>query len=164
MPTKKWTEEEEEFLRANYMDMSNAELAEKFDITKNAVQKKLARMGLKRSEPVDSPPDEVTDTDTAIEEEPEVVSTESYFSSGNRFFYGDRDYKKAIEQYQQAIERESDDLIKLKALYWTAEAHAKLGQIQEAMSIFKEIAEEHGDHYLGDSAKRRAESLQEYML
>ena len=41
MPTKKWSEEEEEFLKSSFMDLSNAELADKFEITKNAVQKKL---------------------------------------------------------------------------------------------------------------------------
>ena len=67
MPTKKWTEEEEEFLKTNFMDLSNAELAEKFDITKNAVQKKLARMGLKRSQLVkDEPVDEITETKVLI--------------------------------------------------------------------------------------------------
>ena len=165
MPTKKWTEGEEEFLRANYMTMSNAELAEKFDITKNAVQQKLARMGLKRSERMkEPPPDEVSDADTVEEKKTEIVSTESHFSLGNKFFYEDRDYEQAIEEYRQAAKEESDELIRLKARYWMAESYVKIQKTEEAMNIFKAIAEEHGGHYLGDSARRRVEALTEYIV
>lgn len=163
MPTKKWTEEEEEFLKTNFMTTSNAELAEKFDITKNAVQKKLARMGLKRSKAVKPPPEETPDTDTVEEKKVAVVSTESYFSIGSKFFHEDRDYKQAIEKYQQASEQEQDELIRLKARYWMAESYVKIGEIEEAMGIFRALAEEHKSHYLGDSARRRAEALTEHI-
>lgn len=165
MPTKKWIEEEEEFLKANYMTTSNSELAEKFGITKNAVQKKLARMGLKRSEPVRKTlSDEVSDTDTVEEKEPNVVSTESHFSLGNKLFHEDQDYKQAIEEYSRAAKEESEGLIRLKARYWMAESYAKIGKQEEATNIFKAIAEEHGGHYLGDSARRRIDALMEYIV
>ena len=165
MPTKKWTDEEEEFLRTSFMDMSNTELAEKFIITKNAVQKKLARMGLKRSETVKkSPSEEVPEADTVEEKKTEIISTESHFSLGNKFFYEDRDYEKAIEEYAQAAKEESDELISLKARYWMAESYVKIQKIEEAMDIFKAIAEEHGSHYLGDSAGRRMKALTEYIV
>ena len=164
MPTKKWTEEEEEFLRANFMVMTNAELAEKFDITKNAVQKKLARMDLRRSETVKQEPvDETVEVDTMVEKEAEMASTESHFSLGNKLFYEDRDYKQALEEYRQAAEEESDELIQLKARYLMAECYAKTRNLEEAMKIFKAIAEKHESHYLGDSAMRRTEALSEYM-
>ena len=102
MPTKKWTEEEEEFLKANFMTMTNAELAEKFDITKNAVQKKLARMDLRRSEAAKQEPvDKISEADTVVKRETEMASAESHFSLGNRLFYEDRDYKQALEEYRQ---------------------------------------------------------------
>lgn len=165
MSTKKWTEEEEEFLRSNYMDMSNTDLAEKFDITKNAVQKKLARMGLKRSKAAKKPaPAKIPEAKTVEEKEPEVVSTESHFSLGNKLFYEDRDYQQSIEEYRQAADKESDELIRLKARYWMAESYVKIGNVEEAMNIFKALAEEHGNHYLGDSAKRRMEALTEYIV
>jgi tetratricopeptide (TPR) repeat protein len=165
MPTKKWTEEEEEFLRANFMDKSNAELAEKFGITKNAVQKKLARMGLKRSKMVKQPPpDEKSDADAVEKEKPKEVSTESHFSMGSKFYYEDRDYEKAIAEYEQAAKRESDELIRLKALYWMAESYVKIQKQDEAIDIFKAIAEEHEGHYLADSAKRRMDALTEYLV
>ena len=165
MPTKKWTEEEEEFLRTNYMEMSNAELAEKFDITKNAVQKKLARMELKRSKAAKKPPPtEAPKAKTMEKKEPEVVSTESHFSLGNKSFYEDRDYEQAIEEYRQAAEKESDELISLKARYWMAESHVKIGNVEEAMNILKTLAEEHEGHCLGDSARRRMEALTEYIV
>jgi len=161
MPAKKWREEEEEFLRENYMNMSNAELAEKFDITKNAVQKKLARMELKRSEAAkEEPTDEKSEAEVKEEEKAELVSTESHFSIANRFFYEDRDYKQALEKYRQAAKEESDGLLKLKALYWMAECYVKMQKINEAMDIFKALAKKHGDHYLGDSAGRRIDELE----
>ena len=160
MPAKKWTEEEEEFLKENYINMSNAELAEKFDITKNAVQKKLARMELKRSEAAkEEPTDEKSEAEVKEEKKTELVSAESHFSSGNRFFYEDRDYKQALEEYKQAAEEESDELLRLRARYWMAECYVKMQKIEEAMDIFKALAEKHGDHYLGDSAGRRIDEL-----
>lgn len=166
MPTKKWTEEEEEFLRANFRELSNSELAEKFDITKNAVQKKLARMGLKRSqsskkEPPASAIDETIDTVEA--EEREVISTESHFFQGNRYFHDEHDYEQAIEEYRQALAEELSESIKLKALYWMAESHVKIGKIEEAVNILSKLAEEYGSTYLGGSAKRRAAALAEYV-
>ncbi len=165
MPTKKWTEEEEEFLRTNFRDLSNADLAEKFDITKNAVQKKLARMGLKRSQIVKEPPADAVDetTDTVEEEEREVISTESHFFQANRYFHDERNYEQAIEEYRQALAEELSETIKLKALYWMAESHVKIGQIEDAMNILSKLAKEHEGTYLGDSAKRRAVVLAEYV-
>jgi tetratricopeptide (TPR) repeat protein len=165
MPTKKWTEEEEEFLKANYMAMSNAELAEKFDITKNAVQKKLARMGLKRSESAKKPPSgKVSKANTVEEKKPKEVSTESHFSLGNKLFFEDRDYEQAIEEYRQAVMEESNELINLKARYWMAESYVKILRIEEAMAILRTIVEEHEDHYLGDSASRRLKALKDYVV
>jgi TolA-binding protein len=165
MPTKKWTEEEEEFLKANYMEMSNTDLAEKFDITKNAVQKKLARMALKRSKAAKKPaPAKAPEAETVEEKEPEVVSTESHFFLGSKSFYEDRDYEQAIEEYRQAAKKESDELIRLRARYWMAESHVKIGNVKEAMNILKKLAEERQGHYLGDSARRRMEALTEYIV
>ncbi len=45
---KKWTKEEEEFIKANYKKYSNKELAEKFGVTESAIQSKLSKMGLTR--------------------------------------------------------------------------------------------------------------------
>ena len=162
MSTKKWTEEEEEFLRTNYMIISNAEFAERYDITKNAVQKKLARMGLKRSQVVKEPPaEEIPETDVVEVEKREAISTESHFFLGNKCFYEKRNYEQAIEEYRRAAKEESNELIRLKARYWMAESHVKIGQVEEAIDIFSQLAEQHGGSYLGDSARRRAESLVE---
>ena len=164
MPTKKWTEEEEDFLRNNYIDLSNADLAEKFDITKNAVQKKLARMGLKRSQLKNNPViEETPEVDDVKEEAAEVISTESHFFLANTLYHEERDYEQAIEEYRQAIEEEHNEEIRLKARYWMAEAHVKLGNIKDAMNIFGALAKKHGDSHLGDSARRRLEALEEYM-
>lgn len=165
MPTKKWTEEEEEFLVNNYMEMSNTELAEKFDITKNAVQKKLARMGLKRSRVEKKKPSNDAPKANVVEEKkPEATSTESHFFLANKLYYDDRNYQEAVEEYRQAAAEESDKLIRLKARYWMAESCVKIEKKEEALEIFKAIAEEHGNHYLGDSARRRMEALTNYIV
>jgi len=46
--SKRWTSEEEDFLRANYNKMSNKELAEKFNVTTISIQRKLSRLNLIR--------------------------------------------------------------------------------------------------------------------
>jgi len=164
MPTKKWTEEEEEFLRTNYIELSNTELAEKFGITKNAVQKKLARMGLKRIKAVKkSPVDESAKTETVKAEEPEAVTTESHFSLANKAFYEDRDYERAIEEYKKSVKTESDETLKLRASYWMAEAYVKIGDTGKAVNIFKKIANKHKAHHLGDSSRRRIKILENYI-
>lgn len=165
MPTKKWTEGEEEFLKVNYMTMSNADLAEKFNTTKNAVQKKLARMGLKRSEAAEEPVSEdESDAETIKEEKPPVISMESHFYIGNKLFYEERNYKKAIEEYQKAAKEESDETIRLKALYWLAESYVKIHNIEEAVKILSNLADENEKHYIGDSAKRRLAALKTYIF
>ena len=160
MPAKKWTEEEEEFLRNNYVTTPNTALAEKFDITKNAVQKKLARMGLKRSKSaIQPPPDEASKDDLVEETVLEKVSSESHYSLGNKLYYETHNYEQAIGEFRQAAEEESDEDIRLSARYWMAESYAKIGQLEEALNIFRLMAQEHGNHHLGDSAERRANAL-----
>jgi len=46
--SKRWTSEEEDFLRANYNKMSNRKLAEKFGVTTISIQRKLSRLNLIR--------------------------------------------------------------------------------------------------------------------
>ena len=46
---RKWTEEDMEFLRANYGAMSTKEIAEKLGITESSVNNKLRRLKLKRN-------------------------------------------------------------------------------------------------------------------
>ncbi len=167
MPTKKWTEEEEEFLRENYTNLSNADLAEKFDITKNAVQKKLARMGLKRSELLDDPitdDDEDDDEEEEESEEKSLASMESHFYQGNKFYFENQDYVKAIDEYSKAVKEDSDELIKLKARYWLAESYLKLQKLDRARDTFKILVEGYGKHYLGSSARRRLKVLEDYII
>lgn len=165
MATKKWTEEEEEFLRENYLKMTNAELAEKFGITKNAVQKKLARLELKRSEAVEkTDPDESDQEDTTVDAETALVGMESHFQAGNRLYFEECDYEGAIKEYGQAAKEETDEEIRLKAQYWMAESYVKLMQIESAIKAFRKLADEHGTHYLGASAERRIQALNYFVV
>ncbi len=52
MVAKKWTEEENEFIRKNYRNMSNQELAKKFKVTPKSIEGKLRKLGLKRKKVV----------------------------------------------------------------------------------------------------------------
>ena len=168
MPTKKWSEEEEDFLKDNYMDLSNSDLADKFHITKNAVQKKLARMGLKRSELSDDlledDYDDDEEDDDEESEEQSLASMESHFYQGNKFYFEDQDFNRAVSEYIKAIENDSDESIKLKARYWLAESYVKLQKIDKAKKIFKVLAEGYRQHYLGGSAGRRLKELEDYIV
>ncbi len=45
---KRWTKEEEKFLKENYLQIPNTELASKFGVTVIAIQRKLSRLGCVR--------------------------------------------------------------------------------------------------------------------
>ncbi|MDD5091969.1 MAG: hypothetical protein PHQ23_13765 [Candidatus Wallbacteria bacterium] len=48
MPTKRWSAEEEAFLQEQYEDLSNKDLADKFNVSEIAIQRKLARLDCHR--------------------------------------------------------------------------------------------------------------------
>ncbi|MDD2714617.1 MAG: hypothetical protein PHW04_01855 [Candidatus Wallbacteria bacterium] len=48
MSTKRWTKEEEDFLELNFEKLSNKDLAEKFNVSEIAIQRKLARLSCHR--------------------------------------------------------------------------------------------------------------------
>ncbi|MBD3182683.1 tetratricopeptide repeat protein [Candidatus Poribacteria bacterium] len=165
MPTKKWTEEEEEFLKENFTNMTNAELAEKYNITKNAVQKKLARMNLKRAEAsMDDDLDESNEDEESEVEKKQTPNVDSHFFKANNLYYEEQDYEGALEEYQKAAEEESDELIKLKSLYWMGECYLRLLNLEEAKGVFSKIAKEYPTHYIGDSARRRLNSLENFVV
>jgi len=106
---------------------------------------------------------EIADTKTAVQKEEHTLSVdESHFFLGNRFYYENHDYVKAVAEYKQAAEEEKDELIRLKATYMLAESYVKMGKIEDARSTFETIAKDYKEHYLKDSARRRAEKLSEY--
>jgi Zn-dependent peptidase ImmA (M78 family) len=46
--TKRWTDEDEQFLRENYQNMTNKDLADKFGVSTISIQRKLSRLGFIR--------------------------------------------------------------------------------------------------------------------
>ena len=52
MAAKKWTEEENGFIKQNYQNMSNQELAGKFKVSPKSIEGKLRKLGLKRKKVV----------------------------------------------------------------------------------------------------------------
>lgn len=47
---KSWTEEDEEFIRQNYLTRTYADLAEEFEVSPKAMESKIRRMGLKKQD------------------------------------------------------------------------------------------------------------------
>ena len=125
----------------------------------------------KKSEPKTEPNEEATqEVNEVIQEEPqdqnisELVVLETHLSIGDKFFYEEHDYIKAIEEYKLAIDGSDDENIKLKAHYMMAECYAKIEKYKEAKEIFENIAANFGQHYLRASAKRRLEHLSDYLV
>ena len=87
-------------------------------------------------------------------------------------YHEDRDFEDAIENFEAAAAYEkkhgaskktgSDEITNatlIKCLYWLAESHNKLDQPDKAIRLFKRLAKDFGNHYLGAAAQRRAENL-----
>ena len=85
------------------------------------------------------------------------------FYMANQCYYESRDYDEAIKMYEAAIAEEADELIIAKSLYYMAESHVKLKNLDEAISVFEDLVETLPDHYLASSAKRRIAVLKEDM-
>jgi len=47
---KNWTEEDEQFIRDNFLTMTYSDLADRFDVSTKAMESKIRRMGLKKQE------------------------------------------------------------------------------------------------------------------
>lgn len=87
---KNWTEEDEEFIRENYLNQTYADLAKHFDVSQKAMESKIRRMGLRKQdvqqdvempgevpatgEPA-SPPDEGPSRSTPRREGPTPIET-----------------------------------------------------------------------------------------
>ena len=52
MTAKKWTEAENKFIKDNYQEMSNKDMAGKFGVTTKAIEGKLRKLNLKRKKSV----------------------------------------------------------------------------------------------------------------
>lgn len=88
---------------------------------------------------------------------------QTHFSLGNKAFYNEHDYIKAIEEYKQAAKEEVDELSHLKAIYMLGESYAKLGNLKDAIKTFETISKNYQKHYLRDSARRRIQRLTEIL-
>jgi tetratricopeptide (TPR) repeat protein len=116
----------------------------------------------------------------ALDDDLAFLSDESNnmnFYLASRAFHEERDYEKAIEKYQAAIEYEksrssdasededadngdmSPDDVLAKATYWLGEAYVKAKQIDKAIETFKELTNNFEKHYLKVAAERRLAAL-----
>lgn len=139
---KVWTSEETEFLRQNYMKMTNAELAAKLNVTQASVRSKLRRMALVRK-----PPEEQQQTAPVTLEQ------------ANALYYEQRDYAGAAQEFADAAKRATDPDTLARALYWQAECKVKLGERAEARKVLQKVAETCPDHFLAGAAERRLSAL-----
>jgi len=105
--------------------------------------------------------DDAEITPKTEENESELAVTQSHFFLGNKAFYEDHDYVKAIGEYMKAIDEEKEEIIYLKAVYMMGESYVKIGKIKEAINTFKTISKDYKKHYLMDGARRRIEKLSE---
>ncbi len=83
-------------------------------------------------------------------------------------FYEEKNYQKAIEKFNEAIENEvrhtenkMDDTneIVAKSKYWQAEAYIKLHDLSQAIGTLEDLVETCRGHYLVLAAQRRADAL-----
>ena len=134
-------------------------------------------------EPVDALPDEDED-DLEVEMPPlELAPTEpeiqlfrpkeqsnSAYRDARTAYYEEKDYQRAIEKFNEAIEYEvqstEDSLtdaneVVAKSKYWQAEAYVKLQDLSQAIGTFEDLIETCQGHYLSLAAQRRAHQLNE---
>jgi tetratricopeptide (TPR) repeat protein len=97
-------------------------------------------------------------------DETELSDLETNFSLGNKYYYEEHNYEKAIEKYEQALDEEDDELTRVKITYMMAESHVKIGKFREAKELFKTLALDYKQHYLNDSARKRLEHLADYLV
>ena len=92
----------------------------------------------------------------------EMIPTEgANFYMANRFYYEEQNYDEAIKMYKAVIAEKSDESIVAKSLYYMAESYVKLKKLDEAISVFEDLAKRLPNHYLASSAKRRIDVLKE---
>lgn len=94
----------------------------------------------------------------------ELSILESHHSIANRLFYEEHNYEKAIEEYEKALEGETDELIRAKMIYLMAESYVKLGKQKKALEYFQKLAVNYRQHYLYDSARKRVEHINDYLV
>jgi len=95
----------------------------------------------------------------------DVISIlESHHSKGNRFYYEEHEYEKAISEYEKALKDEKDELIKAKITYLIAESYVKLGNHKKAGELFQSLAQKYKEHHIYDSAKKRLAHLGDYLI
>ncbi len=139
---KVWTPEETEFLRKNYMTMTNAQLAAKLNVTQASVRSKLRRLKLARK---------------AVEEKKETAPVS--LEKANALYYEERKYADAAQEFADAAKRSTDPTVVGRALYWQAECMVKLGQNGDACKLLGKVTEVCPDHYLAGAAERRLSAL-----
>ncbi len=112
----------------------------------------------------EKPSDENEEVKSEVQEGNELSVLESHHSKGNRLYYEEHDYEKAIEEYEEALKDESDELVRTKITYVIAESYVKIGNLKKARELFEQIAEKHKEHYLNDSARKRLIHLEDYLI
>ncbi len=85
-------------------------------------------------------------------------------------YYEDKNYQRAIEKFDEAIENASDrtahelteeqaNEIIAKSMYWQAEAYVKTENIPQALKTFRALIQNCQGHYLTLAAQRRSDEL-----
>jgi TolA-binding protein len=102
---KKWTEDDEEYLRRHFRSMTNRELGKFFGVTPKSIETKLRRMRLKRRE---APTIQVKEVVETHKPEPRAVAIKIFDKAVRLYADGE---KKQAKQHFQKILNKYDDVI-----------------------------------------------------
>ncbi|MDE0297495.1 MAG: hypothetical protein OXN17_02570 [Candidatus Poribacteria bacterium] len=93
---------------------------------------------------------------------------------GFKAYHEDRNFEEAINKFKAAVAYEKrhngtsttdeggeeiPNATLVKCLYWSAESHYKIEQRDRAVKLFRTLAKDFDNHYLGAAAQRRLELL-----
>ena len=119
--------------------------------------------------PPELPPLELPPTEPAVELFRPKEQGNSAYRDARTAYHEEKDYQRAIEKFNEAIEYEEsteDSLtdnneIVAKSKYWQAEAYVKLQDMPQAIGTFEDLVKTCQGHYLSLAAQRRADQLNE---
>ncbi len=75
-------------------------------------------------------------------------------------FYNRKQYDKALQRYQAYVDENPEGNLAVIAKYYMGRCHAALGHIDEAKSIYQNIAARHSDLVWGNFAENQLKELE----
>lgn len=109
---KKWSKQEEDFLKDSYQRMSNSKLAEHFGVTAKSIENKLHKLGLKRtgSQSTRKQKPKKAPQEIHTPEDPVRTNAIKIFDNGVKFYYNNelsrarREFQKVLTEFSETID------------------------------------------------------------